>query len=149
MLIPKRVKRRKHHRGTIRGRAHKGNIIAYGEYGLVAEEGGRITSNQIEAARIAMTRFIKRGGKVWIDIFPHKPITKHPAESRMGSGKGSVEYWVAIVKPDRVMFEMAGVSEDVAREAMRLASHKLPVKCKFVKKEAAAPAAEGGEANEG
>ena len=149
MFIPVRVKRRKQHRGKIRGRAHKGNIIAYGEYGLVAEEGGRITSNQIEAARIAMTRFIKRGGKVWIDIFPHKPITKHPAESRMGSGKGSVEYWVAIVKPDRVMFEMAGVSEDVAREAMRLASHKLPVKCKFVKKEAAAPAAEGGEANEG
>ncbi len=149
MLIPKRVKRRKQHRGKIRGRAHKGNIIAYGEYGLVAEEGGRITSNQIEAARIAMTRFIKRGGKVWIDIFPHKPITKHPAESRMGSGKGAVEYWVAIVKPDRVMFEMAGVSEDVAREAMRLASHKLPVKCRFVKKEAAAPAAEGGEANEG
>ena len=148
MLIPKRVKRRKQHRGKIRGRAHKGNIIAYGEYGLVAEEGGRITSNQIEAARIAMTRFIKRGGKVWIDIFPHKPITKHPAESRMGSGKGSVEYWVAIVKPDRVMFEMAGVSEDVAREAMRLAGHKLPIKCKFVKKEAAAPAAEGGEANE-
>ena len=148
MLIPKRVKRRKQHRGKIRGRAHKGNIIAYGEYGLVAEEGGRITSNQIEAARIAMTRFIKRGGKVWIDIFPHKPITKHPAESRMGSGKGAVEYWVAIVKPDRVMFEMAGVSEDVAREALRLASHKLPVKCKFVKKEAAAPAAEGGEANE-
>ena len=149
MLIPKRVKRRKQHRGKIRGRAHKGNIIAYGEYGLVAEEGGRITSNQIEAARIAMTRFIKRGGKVWIDIFPHKPITKHPAESRMGSGKGAVEYWVAIVKPDRVMFEMAGVSEDVAREAMRLASHKLPAKCRFVKKEAAAPAAEGGEANEG
>ena len=149
MLIPKRVKRRKQHRGKIRGRAHKGNIIAYGEYGLVAEEGGRITSNQIEAARIAMTRFIKRGGQVWIDIFPHKPITKHPAESRMGSGKGAVEYWVAIVKPDRVMFEMAGVTEDVAREAMRLASHKLPVKCKFVKKEAAAPAAEGGEANEG
>ena len=149
MLIPKRVKRRKQHRGKIRGRAHKGNIIAYGEYGLVAEEGGRITSNQIEAARIAMTRFIKRGGKVWIDIFPHKPITKHPAESRMGSGKGAVEYWVAIVKPDRVMFEMAGVSEDVAREAMRLASHKLPVKCRLVKKEAATPAAEGGEANEG
>ena len=148
MLIPKRVKRRKQHRGKIRGRAHKGNIIAYGEYGLVAEEGGRITSNQIEAARIAMTRFIKRGGQVWIDIFPHKPITKHPAESRMGSGKGAVEYWVAIVKPDRVMFEMAGVTEDVAREAMRLASHKLPVKCRFVKKEAAAPAAEGGEAYE-
>ena len=143
MLIPKRVKRRMQQRGRIRGRAHKGNKIAYGEYGLVAEEGGRITSNQIEAARIAMTRFIKRGGQVWIDIFPHKPITKHPAESRMGSGKGSVEYWVAIVKPDRVMFEMAGVSEDVAREAMRLAAHKLPVKCKFIKKE------EGGESNEG
>ena len=142
MLIPKRVKRRMQHRGRIRGRAQKGNKIAYGEYGLVAEEGGRITSNQIEAARIAMTRFIKRGGQVWIDIFPHKPITKHPAESRMGSGKGSVEYWVAIVKPDRVMFEMAGVSEDVAREAMRLAAHKLPVKCRFIKKE-------GGESNEG
>ena len=145
MLIPKRVKRRMQHRGRIRGKAQKGNKIAYGEYGLEAEEGGRITSNQIEAARIAMTRFIKRGGQVWIDIFPHKPITKHPAESRMGSGKGSVEYWVAIVKPGRIMFEMAGVSEDVAREAMRLAAHKLPVKCKFVKKEVT----EGGEANEG
>lgn len=145
MLIPKRVKRRMQHRGRIRGRAHKGNKVAYGEYGLMAEEGGRITSNQIEAARIAMTRFIKRGGKVWIDIFPHKPITKHPAESRMGSGKGSVEYWVAIVKPDRVLFEMAGVSEDIAREAMRLAAHKLPVKCKFVRK----VDLEGGEANEG
>ena len=144
MLIPKRVKRRMQHRGKIRGRAHKGNKVAYGEYGLMAEEGGRITSNQIEAARIAMTRFIKRGGQVWIDIFPHKPITKHPAESRMGSGKGSVEYWVAIVKPDRVMFEMAGVPEDIAREAMRLASHKLPIKCKFVKKEA-----DEVEANEG
>ena len=149
MLIPKRVKRRRQHRGNIKGEAHKGNKVAYGEFGLVAADGARITSRQIEAARIAMTRFIKRGGQVWIDIFPHKPITRHPAESRMGSGKGSVEYWVAIVKPDRVMFEMAGVSEDVAREAMRLASHKLPVKCKFVKKEAAAPAAEGGEANEG
>ncbi len=149
MLIPKRVKRRRQHRGKIRGRAQKGNKVAYGEYGLAAEEGGRITSAQIEAARIAMTRFIKRGGKVWIDIFPHKPITKHPAESRMGSGKGAVEYWVAIVKPGRVMFEMAGVPEDIAREAMRLASHKLPVKCKFVKKEAAAEAAaRGGEANE-
>ncbi len=144
MLIPKRVKRRKQHRGSLKGRAQKGNKVAYGEYGLVAEEPARITSRQIEAARIAMTRFIRRGGKVWIDIFPHKPITKHPAESRMGSGKGSVEYWVAIVKPGRVMFEMAGVAEDVAREAMRLASHKLPIKCKFVKKEA-----EGGEANEG
>ena len=144
MLIPKRVKRRKQHRGNLKGRAQKGNKIAYGEYGLVAEEAGRITSLQIEAARIAMTRFIKRGGKVWIDIFPHKPITRHPAESRMGSGKGSVEYWVAVVKPDRVMFEMAGVPEDIAREAMRLASHKLPIKCKFIKKEV-----EGGEANEG
>ncbi len=148
MLIPKRVKRRMQHRGKIRGKAQKGNNIAYGEYGLVALEGARITSNQIEAARIAMTRFIKRGGKVWIDIFPHKPITKHPAESRMGSGKGSVEYWVAIVKPGRVMFEMAGVSEEVAREAMRLASHKLPVKCKFLVKEPE-QVEEGGEANEG
>ena len=143
MLIPKRVKRRRQHRGKIKGSAQKGNKIAYGEYGLVAEEPARITSRQIEAARVAMTRFIKRGGKVWIDIFPHKPITKHPAESRMGSGKGAVEYWVAIVKPGRVMFEMAGVAEDVAREGMRLASHKLPIKCKFVKKET-----EGGEANE-
>ena len=142
MLIPKRVKRRKQHRGNLRGTAQKGNKIAYGEYGLVAESAARITSRQIEAARIAMTRFIRRGGKVWIDIFPHKPITRHPAESRMGSGKGSVEYWVAIVKPGRVMFEMAGVAEDVAREAMRLASHKLPVKCKFIKKEEV-------EANEG
>ena len=148
MLIPKRVKRRMQHRGKIRGKAQKGNKIAYGEYGLVALEGARITSNQIEAARIAMTRFIKRGGKVWIDIFPHKPITKHPAESRMGSGKGSVEYWVAIVKPGRVMFEMAGVSEEVAREAMRLASHKLPVKCKFLVREPE-QVEEGGEANEG
>ena len=143
MLIPKRVKRRKQHRGRIKGTAQKGNKIAYGEYGLVSEEPARITSRQIEAARIAMTRFIKRGGKVWIDIFPHKPITRHPAESRMGSGKGSVEYWVAIVKPGRVMFEMAGVPEDVAREAMRLASHKLPVKCKFVKKEDEVEANEG------
>ncbi len=148
MLIPKRVKRRMQHRGKIRGTAQKGNKIAYGEYGLVALEGGRITSNQIEAARIAMTRFIKRGGKVWIDIFPHKPITKHPAESRMGSGKGSVECWVAIGKPGRVMFEMAGVSEDIAREAMRLASHKLPVKCKFLVKEPE-QVEEGGDANEG
>ena len=147
MLIPKRVKRRKQHRGSMKGSAQKGNVVAYGEYGLVAETAGRIKSNQIEAARIAMTRFIKRGGKVWIDIFPHKPITRHPAEARMGSGKGGVEYWVAIVKPGRVMFEMAGVSEDVAREAMRLASHKLPVKCKFVKKETAEPVntVEGGE----
>ena len=139
MLIPKRVKRRKQHRGNLKGTAQKGNKIAYGEYGLVAESAARITSRQIEAARIAMTRFIRRGGKVWIDIFPHKPITRHPAESRMGSGKGSVEYWVAIVKPGRVMFEIAGVPEETAREAMRLAMHKLPIKCKFVKKE------DGGE----
>ena len=148
MLIPKRVKRRKQHKGRMTGAAHKGNTVAYGEYGLVAEECGWIKSNQIEAARIAMTRFVKRGGQVWIDIFPHKPITKHPAEARMGSGKGNVEYWVAVVKPGRVMFEMSGVSEADAREAMRLAGHKLPVKCKFVKKEAApvqAEPAEGGE----
>lgn len=135
MLMPKRVKRRRVHRGRLTGQANKGNKIAYGEYGLVALEPSWITSNQIEAARIAMTRYIKRGGKVWINIFPHKPITKKPAETRMGSGKGSVEYWVAVVKPGRVMFEMAGVSEEIAREALRLASHKLPVKCKFVKKE--------------
>lgn len=135
MLMPKRVKRRRVHRGRLTGQANKGNKVAYGEYGLVAMEPSWITSNQIEAARIAMTRYIKRGGKVWINIFPHKPITKKPAETRMGSGKGSVEYWVAVVKPGRVMFEMAGVSEEVAREALRLASHKLPVKCKFVKRE--------------
>ena len=135
MLIPKRVKRRRQHRGKIKGQAHKGNKVAYGEYGLVAVEGARITSRQIEAARIAMTRFIKRGGQVWIDIFPHKPITRHPAESRMGSGKGSPEYWVAVVKPGRVMFEIAGVPEDVAREALRLASHKLPIKTKVVARE--------------
>ena len=137
MLMPKRVKRRRVHRGRMTGKATKGNRVAYGEYGLMALEPGWITSNQIEAARIAMTRYIKRGGKVWIDIFPHKPITKKPAEPRMGSGKGSVEYWVAVVKPGRVMFEMAGVAEEVAREALRLAGHKLPVKCKFVKAEAA------------
>ena len=141
MLMPKRVKRRKQHRGRMTGKANKGNVIAYGEYGLVAETCAWVTSNQIEAARIAMTRFIKRGGKVWINIFPHKPITQKPAETRMGSGKGSVEYWVAVVKPGRVLFEMAGVTEDVAREAMRLAGHKLPLKVKFVKKENA----EGGE----
>ena len=135
MLIPKRVKRRRVHRGRMTGKANKGNRVAYGEYGLMALEPGWITSNQIEAARIAMTRYIKRGGKGWIDRFPHKPVTKKPAETRMGSGKGSVEYWVAVVKPGRVMFEMAGVAEEVAREALRLAGHKLPVKCKFVKKE--------------
>lgn len=144
MLVPKRVKRRRVHRGRMKGRANKGNIIAYGEYALVATECGWVTSNQIEAARIAMTRSTKRGGKVWVDIFPHKPVTKKPAETRMGSGKGAVEYWVAVVKPDRVMFEMAGVPEDVAREALRLAAHKLPVKTKFAKK--ATQVAEGGEA---
>ena len=136
MLMPKRVKRRKQQRGKMTGKANKGNKVAYGEYGLMALEASWITSNQIEAARVAMTRFIKRGGKVWIDIFPHKPVTKKPADSRMGSGKGSVEYWVAVVKPGRVLFEMAGVPEDIAKEAMRLAGHKLPVKTKFVKKEA-------------
>lgn len=133
--MPKRVKRRMVHRGRMKGKANRGNVIAYGEYGLVACEPGWVTSNQIESARIAMTRYIKRGGKVWIDIFPHKPVTKKPAETRMGSGKGSVEYWVAVVKPGRIMFEMAGVPEETAREAIRLAANKLPVKCKFVKKE--------------
>ena len=141
MLMPKRVKRRRVHRGRMTGKANKGNIIAYGDYGLVALEPSWVTSNQIEAARIAMTRFIKRGGKVWINIFPHKPITQKPAETRMGSGKGSVEYWVAVVKPGRVMFEMSGVEESIAREAMRLAVHKLPIKTKFVVKESQ----EGGE----
>lgn len=134
MLMPKRVKRRKQHRSRMTGRAMRGNVIAYGEYGLMALEPAWITSNQIEAARIAMTRYIKRGGQVWVNIFPHKPITKKPAETRMGSGKGTPEYWAAVVKPDRIMFEMAGVSEEIAREALRLASHKLPIKCKFVKK---------------
>ncbi len=142
MLMPKRVKRRRQFRGRMKGAAHKGNKVAYGEYGLVALEPSWIKSNQIEAARVAMTRFIKRGGKVWVNIFPHKPVTKKPAETRMGSGKGSPEYWVAVVKPGRVMFEMAGVPEDIAREALRLASHKLPVKCKFVKKEEAVSADE-------
>lgn len=134
MLMPKRVKRRRQHRGRMTGHATKGNVIAYGEYALVATECAWITSNQIEAARVAMTRYIKRGGQVWVDIFPHKPVTKKPAETRMGSGKGSPEYWVAVVKPDRVLFEMAGIPESDAREALRLASTKLPIKCKFVKK---------------
>ena len=134
MLMPKRVKRRRQFRGRMKGEAHKGNKLAYGEYGLQALECAWVTSNQIEAARVAMTRFIKRGGNVWVDIFPHKPVTKKPAETRMGSGKGSPEYWVAVVKPGRVMFEMNGVSEDVAREAMRLAMHKLPIKCRFATK---------------
>lgn len=134
MLMPKRVKRRRVQRGRMKGQANKGNIVTYGDYGLVALDPAWITSNQIEAARIAMTRYTKRGGQVWICIFPHKPITKKPAETRMGSGKGSPEYWAAVVKPGRVMFEMAGVSEDIAREALRLASHKLPVRCKIVKR---------------
>ena len=134
MLMPKRVKRRRVHRGRMKGVATKGNTVSYGEYGLASQECGWITSNQIESARIAMTRSIKRGGKVYIKIFPHKPVTKKPAEVRMGSGKGAPEYWVAVVKPGRVMFEIDGVSEDKAKEAMRLASHKLPVKCKFVVK---------------
>ena len=147
MLMPKRVKRRRVHRGRMTGAAHKGNKIAYGEYGLVALEPAWVKSNQIEAARIAMTRFIKRGGQVWIDIFPHKPVTKKPAEVRMGSGKGSVEYWVAVVKPGRVLFEMAGVPEDIAREAMRLAGNKLPIKTKFVKKEQTEEAVNADEIN--
>lgn len=132
--MPKRVKRRRVHRGRMTGKATRGNKITYGEFGLVAQEPAWITSNQIEAARVAMTRYIKRGGKVYIKIFPHKSVTKKPAEVRMGSGKGSPEYWVAVVKPGRVMFEIEGVSEELAREAMRLASHKLPIKCKFVVK---------------
>ncbi len=143
MLMPKRVKRRKQQRGRMTGKALRGNKIAYGEFGLVATEPAWIKSNQIEAARVAMTRYIKRGGQVWVNIFPHKPLTKHPAEARMGSGKGAVEFWVAVVKPGRVMFEMAGVSEEVAREALRLAANKLPLKCKFAKREDLVE--EGGE----
>jgi len=132
MLMPKRVKRRKQFRGSMKGKATRGNKITYGEYGLVAMEPCWITSNQIEAARVAMTRYIKRGGKVWIKIFPHKPVTHKPLEVRMGKGKGNLEYWVAVVKPGRVMFELAGVPEETAREALRLAMHKLPCKCKIV-----------------
>ena len=135
MLMPKRVKYRRQQRGRLTGKATRGNTVTYGEYGLVALEPAWITANQIEAARIAMTRYIKRGGQVWIKIFPDKPITEKPAETRMGSGKGSPEYWVAVVKPGRVMFEIAGVNEELAREAMRLAANKLPIKCKFVRKE--------------
>ena len=135
MLMPKRVKRRKVMRGRMKGKAQRGNFLAYGDYGLVATVPGWVTSQQIEAARIAMTRFIKRGGQVWIKIFPDKPVTAKPAETRMGSGKGSPEYWVSVVKPGRVLFEMNGVSEEIAREALRLASHKLPIKTKFIKKE--------------
>ena len=144
MLMPKRVKRRKQFRGTMTGKAMRGNTITYGEYGIVAMEPCWIKSNQIEAARVAMTRHIKRGGKVWIKIFPDKPVTAKPAETRMGSGKGTLEYWVAVVKPGRVMFEISGVAEDVAKEALRLATHKLPCKCKIVSK----ADLEGGVSNE-
>ena len=144
-LMPKRTKFRKMQKGRNRGKATRGNTVAYGQYGLQALEAGWITSNQIEAARIAMTRFIKRGGKVWIKIFPDKPITKKPAETRMGSGKGGVEYYVAVVKPGRVLFEMDGIPEEVAREAFRLAAHKLPIKTKFI----TANKNEGGEDDEG
>ena len=143
MLLPKRVKYRKVQRGRMTGTASRGNKVAYGDYGIQALEPGWITGNQIEAARVAMTRYTKRGGKVWIKIFPDKPITQQPAETRMGKGKGSPEYWVAVVKPGRVMFEIGGVSEEVAREALRLASHKLPIKTKMVKK---VEAEKGGEA---
>ncbi len=135
MLMPKRSKYRRVKRGRMKGQAHRGNTLTYGEFGLVATQPAWITSNQIEAARIAMTRFTKRSGQVWIKIFPDKPVTEKPAETRMGSGKGSPEYWVAVVKPGRVMFEMSGVSEEDAREAMRLASHKLPIKCKFISRQ--------------
>jgi large subunit ribosomal protein L16 len=134
MLMPKRVKYRRVQRGRMKGRASRGTTVTYGEYGLVALEPAWIKSNQIEAARVAMTRFIKRGGQVWIEIFPDKPVTEKPAETRMGSGKGSPEYWVAVVKPGRVLFEMGGIPEEDAREAMRLAANKLPIRCKFVKK---------------
>ena len=134
MLMPKRVKHRKQFRGTMRGKATRGNVLTYGEFGLVAQEPCWIKSNQIEAARIALTRCTKRSGQVWIKIFPDKPVTTKPAETRMGSGKGTLEYWVAVVKPGRVMFEIAGVPEDQAREALRLAMHKLPCKCKIVSK---------------
>ncbi len=135
MLLPKRVKHRRQQRGRLKGKATRGNTVTYGDYGLVALEPAWITSNQIEAARVAMTRYIKRGGQVWIKIFPDKPITEKSAETRMGSGKGSPEYWVAVVKPGRVMFEIAGVERELAAEAMRLAANKLPIKCKFVSKE--------------
>ena len=135
MLLPKRVKHRRVQRGGMTGKAMRGNKVSYGDFGLVALEPAWITANQIEAARIAMTRYIKRGGQVWIKIFPDKPVTKKPAETRMGSGKGAPEYWVAVVKPGRVMYEIAGVDKELAEEAMRLAAHKLPIKCKFVTKE--------------
>lgn len=145
MLMPKRVKRRKVHRGRMKGTSLRGNKITYGDYGVQALEPAWITSNQIEAARVAMTRYVKRGGKVWIKIFPDKPVTSKPAETRMGSGKGSPEYWVAVVKPGRVLFEIAGIPEDVAREAMRLAQHKLPIKTKFITREDQEAQEVGGE----
>ena len=144
MLMPKRVKHRKQHRGKLHGNAKGGTTVTFGEYGLQALEPAWVTNRQIEAARIAMTRYIRRGGKVWIKIFPDKPVTQKPLEVRMGSGKGSPEKWVAVVKPGKILFELAGVSEEVAREAMRLAMHKLPIKCKFVKREEV-----GGDAHEG
>ena len=144
MLIPKRTKYRKQFRGRMKGKAHRGNTVSHGEYGLVALEPAWITNRQIEAARIAMTRYIKRGGKVWIKIFPDKPVTAKPAETRMGSGKGTLEYWVAVVKPGRVLFEISGVAEETAKEALRLATHKLPCKCKIVSK----ADLEGGVSNE-
>ena len=146
MLMPKRVKYRRQQRGRMKGKALRGNKVTYGDYGLMATEPAWIKSNQIEAARIAMTRYIKRGGQVWIKIFPHKPVTEKPAETRMGSGKGSPEYWVAVVKPGRIMFEIAGVPEETAREALRLASYKLPIKCKFVTREK--ESVTGGDENE-
>ena len=145
MLMPKRVKRRRVFRGRMKGKAHRGNFLAYGDYGLVAMDPAWVTSQQIEAARIALTRYTKRGGQVWIKIFPDKPVTEKPAETRMGSGKGSPEYWVSVVKPGRVMFEIAGVDEAVAREALRLAGYKLPVKTKIIKREEEV-AVNGGEA---
>ena len=144
MLMPKRTKHRKQFRGTMAGKAMRGNKISYGEFGIVATEPGWITSNQIEAARVAMTRYVKRTGRVWIKIFPDKPVTAKPAETRMGSGKGTLEYWVAVVKPGRVMFEIGGIAEPLAKEALRLATHKLPVKCKIVSK----ADLEGGESSE-
>jgi len=149
MLLPKRVKYRRQQRGRLKGKALRGNTVSHGDFGLVSTEPAWITSNQIEAARIAMTRYIKRGGQVFIKIFPDKPVTAKPAETRMGSGKGAPEYWVAVVKPGRVLFEMNGVSEEDAREAMRLAGYKLPVKTKFVKREDLAQVAEGGDEVEG
>ena len=149
MLMPKRVKYRRVQRGRMRGKATRGNFVAYGDYGMVCTEPCWITANQIEAARVAMNRYMKRGGKVWIKIFPDKPVTKKPAETRMGSGKGAPEFWVAVVKPGRVLFEIAGVDEATAREAVRLASHKLPCKTKFIVREKDAVEETGGEADEG